>query len=94
MQNVIVLIGSGQIGQAIARRVGIGKHVLLADLRPENANATAEVMGNAGYEVSVTTVDVSSREVVHALVEMATGSPSGATQATISFSMYGAGGVH
>jgi hypothetical protein len=31
MEEVIVLIGSGQIGQAIARRVGVGKHVLLAD---------------------------------------------------------------
>jgi NAD(P)-dependent dehydrogenase (short-subunit alcohol dehydrogenase family) len=73
MTNVIVLIGAGQIGQAIARRVGVGKHVLLADVRPDNANAAAEVLGNAGYEVSVATVDVSSREAVHALVETATG---------------------
>jgi NAD(P)-dependent dehydrogenase (short-subunit alcohol dehydrogenase family) len=72
MKNVIVVIGSGQIGQAIARRVGIGKHVVLADLREENAKAAAEVMENAGYEVSVATVDVSSRKDVHSLVEMAT----------------------
>ena len=71
MRSVIVLIGAGQIGQAIARRVGVGKHVLLADMRPDNANAAAEVLGNAGYEVSVATVDVSSREAVHALVETA-----------------------
>jgi hypothetical protein len=32
MRNVIVLIGPGQIGQAIARRVGVGKHVLFADM--------------------------------------------------------------
>ena len=56
-----------------ARRVGIGKHVLLADMRQDNANAAAEVLGNAGYEVSVATVDASSRDAVHALVEMATG---------------------
>jgi NAD(P)-dependent dehydrogenase (short-subunit alcohol dehydrogenase family) len=73
MSDVIVVIGSGQIGQAIARRVGVGKHVLLADLRRENADAAAEVMSNAGYDVSVATVDVSSREGVHALVERATG---------------------
>src|SRR5512142_2374832 len=71
MRDVVVVIGPGQIGQAIARRVGIGKHVLLADMRAENANAAAEVMGNAGYDVSVTTVDVSSREAVRALVEKA-----------------------
>ena len=42
-------------------------------MRQDNANAAAEVLGNAGYEVSVATVDVSSREAVHALVETATG---------------------
>jgi NAD(P)-dependent dehydrogenase (short-subunit alcohol dehydrogenase family) len=73
MSDVVVLIGPGQIGQAIARRVGLGKHVLLADMKQENANAAAEVLGNAGYEVSVTTVDASSRKAVHALVERATG---------------------
>ena len=73
MSNVIVVIGPGQIGQAIARRVGAGKHVLLADMRPENANAAADVLGNAGYDVSVATVDVSSREDVKGLVELAAG---------------------
>src|SRR3954452_6676162 len=96
MTEVIVVIGPGQIGQAIARRVGVGKHVLLADMRQDNANATAEVLTNAGYDVSVAMVDVSSREAVHALVETATGlgdvtgfihaagvSPSQASPATI-----------
>ncbi len=44
MSHVIVVIGVGQIGQAIARRVGVGKHVVLAGNRPENAAAAAEVM--------------------------------------------------
>ena len=96
MSNVIVVIGPGQIGQAIARRVGVGKHVVLADMRPDHANAAAEVLGNAGYEVSVATVDVSSRKAVRALVETATAlgdvtglihaagvSPSQASPATI-----------
>jgi NAD(P)-dependent dehydrogenase (short-subunit alcohol dehydrogenase family) len=72
MTEVVVVVGPGQIGQAIARRVGVGKKVLLADMRLENAEAAAEVMGNAGYDVSVATVDVSSRDAVHALVETAT----------------------
>jgi NAD(P)-dependent dehydrogenase (short-subunit alcohol dehydrogenase family) len=38
-----------------------------------NADAAAEVLANVGYEVSVATVDASSREAVHALVERATG---------------------
>ena len=73
MKDVVVVIGPGQIGQAIARRVSAGKHVLLADMRPDNANAAAEVLANAGYEVSVATVDASSRDAVHALVKTATG---------------------
>jgi NAD(P)-dependent dehydrogenase (short-subunit alcohol dehydrogenase family) len=72
MKDVIVVIGAGQIGQAIARRVGVGKHVLLADMHLGNANAAAEVMANAGYEVSVASVDASLRESVHALVGRAT----------------------
>jgi NAD(P)-dependent dehydrogenase (short-subunit alcohol dehydrogenase family) len=72
VSNVVVVIGAGSIGQAIARRVSAGKQVLLADLRQENAAAAANVMGDAGFNVSTTTVDVSTRESVHALVQTAT----------------------
>jgi NAD(P)-dependent dehydrogenase (short-subunit alcohol dehydrogenase family) len=72
MKSVIVVIGPGSIGQAIARRVGAGKHVLLADLRAENAKAAADVMSNAGFEVSTATVDISSRESIHELSVAAT----------------------
>ena len=94
--NVIVVIGAGSIGQAIARRVSTGKHVLLADLKQENADAAAKTLSEAGFEVSTAVVDVSSRASVHALVETATGignvyglihaagvSPSQASPATI-----------
>jgi NAD(P)-dependent dehydrogenase (short-subunit alcohol dehydrogenase family) len=96
MSGVIVVIGAGQIGQAIARRVSAGKRVLLADLRQENAAAAAEVLSNAGFEVSTATIDVSSRESVHKLAQAATAlgdvtgvihaagvSPSQASPATI-----------
>ena len=53
MGNVVVDIGAGQIGQAIARCVGVGKHVVLTDRNEDNANAAADVMTNAGYQVSV-----------------------------------------
>ena len=72
MTETVVVIGPGQIGQAIARRVGVGKHVLLADARRENAEAAADVLSSAGYEVSVATVDVSRRSDVQALVQQAT----------------------
>jgi NAD(P)-dependent dehydrogenase (short-subunit alcohol dehydrogenase family) len=72
MTNVNVLIGAGSIGQAIARRVSAGKHVLLTDLRRENADAAAKTLREAGFNVATATVDVSSRASVDALVERAT----------------------
>jgi NAD(P)-dependent dehydrogenase (short-subunit alcohol dehydrogenase family) len=103
MNEVVVVIGAGSIGPAIARRISAGKHVVLADLHRENADAAAEVMRNVGFDVSTATVDVSSRESVHALVETAaplgevTGvihaagvSPSQASPATIlAVDLYG-----
>jgi NAD(P)-dependent dehydrogenase (short-subunit alcohol dehydrogenase family) len=59
------------IGQAIARRVSAGKHVVLADLRQENADTAAKILSDAGFDVSTTKVDVSSRASVQALVETA-----------------------
>lgn len=71
MTNIVVLIGAGSIGQAIARRVSAGKHVLMADLRQENADAAAKIFRNAGFEVTTAIVDVSSRASVHALADKA-----------------------
>ncbi len=71
--NVVVIIGAGSIGQAIARRISAGKHILLADLRQENNNSAAKVLSEAGFDVSTTLVDISSRESVESLIETATG---------------------
>ena len=94
--SVNVVIGPGSIGQAIARRVSVGRHVLLADLREENAAAAAKTLSDAGYEVSTAAVDIAWRDSIHALVERATAigpvmgmiqaagvSPSQASPATI-----------
>lgn len=71
MGNVVVVIGSGSIGQAIARHAGMGKKVLLADLREEDTDAAATAFSNAGYDVIASVVDISLRESVHRLVEKA-----------------------
>ncbi len=71
-RNVTVVIGAGSIGQAIARRVSAGKHVVLADLRLEQAEAAAKVLRDAGFEVTTASVDVASRASVEALVHTAT----------------------
>jgi NAD(P)-dependent dehydrogenase (short-subunit alcohol dehydrogenase family) len=69
--KVIVVIGAGSIGQAIARRVGPGKRILLADLRQENADAAAKTLSEAGFDTTTAIVDVSSRASVHGLAETA-----------------------
>lgn len=71
MTDVIVVIGPGSIGQAIARRVSAGKKVLLADLREENAAAAAKTLSDAGFDVQTTIVDISSRESVRSLAALA-----------------------
>ncbi|MFS0737120.1 SDR family oxidoreductase [Sphingomonas sp. 1P06PA] len=73
MKDVIVVVGAGPLGQAIARRVGSGKRVLLADVREETAKAAAEAFLDAGFDASATVVDIASRESIEALVRSATG---------------------
>ncbi|MDE1147629.1 MAG: SDR family oxidoreductase [Azospirillaceae bacterium] len=68
---MIVVVGTGRLGQAIARRVGAGKHVLLADVREETAKAAVELFLDAGFEASAAVVDIASRDSVQALVERA-----------------------
>jgi NAD(P)-dependent dehydrogenase (short-subunit alcohol dehydrogenase family) len=73
MSDLVVVIGPGQIGQAIARRIGAGKRILLADRSAETAQAAAETFADAGFDVRTAVVDVASRDSVRALVDTATG---------------------
>ena len=58
--ELVVVIGAGSIGQAIARRVGVGKTILLADLNQKAAAAAADTLRGAGFTTSTATVDVAS----------------------------------
>lgn len=71
MSQVTVVIGAGLIGQAIARRVSSGKHVVLADLKQQNAEVAAKTLKDAGFDVSTASVDVADRASVEALVKTA-----------------------
>ena len=72
-KEVVVVIGAGGIGQAIGRREGTGRHVLLADRNEDNLRAGAAVFEAGGHEVSTQPVDVASRESVRALATAAAG---------------------
>ena len=69
--EVVVLIGAGAIGQAIAKRVSAGKHILISDIKIENAEVAAKTLTDAGFEVSTNVVNVASRESIEALVSKA-----------------------
>ena len=71
MKDVVVVVGAGGIGQTIARRVGAGRHVVLADLRPEAAQAAAKILDDAGFETSAVQTDLASRESILSLIEHA-----------------------
>ena len=71
MKEVIVVVGAGFLGQAIARRIGASKHLLLANLTEQASNEAADVLANAGFEVSAAPVDISSRNSVEALLAKA-----------------------
>lgn len=71
VKDIIVLTGAGQIGMAIARRIGHGKKIFVADWKLENAAAIAKTMEEAGFDVVPFKVDISSRQSVLQLIEAA-----------------------
>jgi NAD(P)-dependent dehydrogenase (short-subunit alcohol dehydrogenase family) len=69
--EVVVVIGAGGIGIAIARRQSFGKHILLADFNETLLEAAAKELEVAGYKVATLKVDVSDRASVRALADKA-----------------------
>jgi NAD(P)-dependent dehydrogenase (short-subunit alcohol dehydrogenase family) len=70
-KEVLVVIGAGGIGQAIARRQGSGKVVLLADFNEHTLEAATKALEAAGHSVTTQRVDVSSHESVSSLAKKA-----------------------
>ncbi len=60
-KDVILWAGAGQIGMAIARRVGTGKKIVVGDKKPENAEAIAKIMKDAGFDAVPVQMDLSDR---------------------------------
>ena len=69
--ELVVVIGAGSMGQAIARRIGVGKTILLADLNKDAAGTAARTLQAAGFPTSTATVDVASHDSVARLAETA-----------------------
>lgn len=69
--DVMILTGVGQIGMAIARRTGYGMKIVIGDKKPENAQAIAKIMNDAGFDVEAMEMDLSSRESIKNLISKA-----------------------
>ena len=71
MKDVVLLVGAGQIGMAIARRISFGKKLIIADKNMKNAENIAQILTNAGFDTVTVECDLSSRESILNLIAQA-----------------------
>lgn len=68
-KDVILWAGAGQIGMAIARRVGTGKKIVVGDKKLENAESIAKIMNEAGFDVVPVQMDLSDKTSILDFIE-------------------------
>ena len=68
MKHVMILTGAGQLGMAIARRMGAGMKIVIGDKNPDNAKSVAATMEEAGFDTVAKEMDLSSRESIKQLI--------------------------
>ena len=68
MKDVMLWTGAGQIGMAIARRMGAGMKVIVGDKKLGNAQAIAKIMNEAGFDTVPTETDISDRSAIKSLI--------------------------
>lgn len=69
--DVIILTGAGQIGMAIARRIGFGKKIIIGDKNFENATAISRIMTDAGFNTKAVEMDLSDKNSILDLINTA-----------------------
>lgn len=73
MKDVMILTGAGQIGMAIARRMGYGMKIVVGDKKIENAEKITKILSDAGFDAEPFEMDLSSRTSIRKLIEKAQG---------------------
>ena len=68
MKNIMILSGAGQIGMAIARRMGYGMKIVIGDKKHENAQAISATMNQAGFDTVAVEMDLSSRTSIQSII--------------------------
>ncbi len=69
-KDVVLLTGAGQIGMAIARRIGFGKKIIIGDKKIENAKSISKIMNDAGFDTEAVECDISSRDSILNLIKI------------------------
>lgn len=67
-KDVMLLVGAGQIGMAIARRMGNDKKIIVGDNKLANAETIAKIMLEAGFDTEAVEMDLSSRESIKKMI--------------------------
>ncbi|KAJ0320514.1 hypothetical protein Brms1b_003277 [Colletotrichum noveboracense] len=67
--NVLVVIGSGGMGIPVARRLGVGKRILLADFSADNLTIAQTTLTNEGYSTQTALLDVANYASVTELAQ-------------------------
>ncbi len=67
-KNVMILAGAGQIGMAIARRMGYGMKIVIGDKNIKNAETISDIMNKAGFDTIALEMDLSSRESIKCMI--------------------------
>lgn len=70
-KNVMILVGAGQIGMAIARRTGYGMKIVVADKSMENAKSICNTMNCAGFDCDPFEMDLSERASIKQMIAYA-----------------------
>ena len=71
MNDVVLLTGAGQIGMAIARRIGHGKKIIIGDKNINNAQSISKIMKESGFDSEAYECDISSRDSIKNLIKNA-----------------------
>lgn len=68
MKKVMLLVGAGQIGMAIARRIGTGMKIIVGDKKTENTENIAAILNNAGFDAFPVETDLSDRASIQSMI--------------------------
>lgn len=71
MKDVVILSGAGQIGMAIARRIGYGKKIVIGDINTDNAHKVENILNESGFDAVSKKMDLSSRKSILELIHEA-----------------------